>query len=79
MADKSTTPHTGQGGHVESRQRHVPPAEQLDFGSERLPTDLPENPWDTPTGSGGVPPAERVAGDSPSDPSSEAGGDSDAS
>ena len=76
MADKSTTHNTRQAEQVESSRRHLPLEERRDFGSERLPTDLAENPWDTPTDSGGVPPSQRVAGDSPGDGSSEGGGDS---
>lgn len=36
-----------------------------DFGSEPLPTDIQENPWDVPAGTGGFSPADLVTGESP--------------
>lgn len=37
--------------------------DRQDYGSERLPTDVKQNPWDTPSVPGEVPPSQRVAGD----------------
>jgi hypothetical protein len=55
---------------AETTRQQLPPEAQRDFGSEQLPTEIGENPWDVPSEPGGLPPSEEVAGDGATDTSS---------
>ncbi len=48
-----------------------------DFGSERLPTEAAQNPWDVPADPGSVPPSTTVAGDGQNETAPSQGATSD--